>query len=928
MTESRDSFGTEAEIELDGEQAVFFSLPKLARRLDIDMAKLPITVRLLLENQLRNEDGELVTRAHIESLAAWQPAGQEKKDVAFLPARVLMQDFTGVPSVVDLAAMRDAMDEMGGDPHRINPRIPVDLVIDHSVQVDRFGTLDALSVNAAHELERNRERYAFLKWGQQNLENFNVVPPATGICHQVNLEYLASVVLVKKAGRKTIVFPDTVLGLDSHTTMINGIGVLGWGVGGIEAEAVMLGQPYYLLTPEVIGIEVTGRMPEHATATDLVLTITKMMREKGVVGKFIEFFGEGLDALTLPDRATIANMTPEFGATATLFPVDSRTLDYLLFTGRTTAHVRRIEQYLSAQGLFYSSDMEPPVFTDTVRLDLGGIEASVAGPIRPQQRLSLSRLKADFAEKFVEIFERDPSGEPKIDGWEQEGGAVEWPGERAEKFVHRKAAGDAGVSVNRPYESFYLEHGSVVIAAITSCTNTSNPGVLLGAGLLAKNAVERGLRVRPWVKTSFAPGSKVVVDYLEAAGLMPYLQALGFHVVAFGCTTCIGNSGPLHRDVARVVEETGLVVASVLSGNRNFEGRINPLTRANYLASPLLVVAFALAGTVNINMETEPLRHDSNADPVYLKDIWPTRRQIDDAMAFVNRDMFLSQYADVFKGDENWQDLPVPGGQRCRWDRNSTYIQAPPFFRGMPREMPAVEDVIGARVLALLGDAVTTDHISPAGSIPEDSPAGRFLLSQGVKKADFNSYGSRRGNHTVMVRGTFANIRLENFLVPGRKGGWTRFMPDGDEMTIFDAAEQYREQGVPLVVIAGKAYGSGSSRDWAAKGTLLLGVRAVIAESFERIHRSNLVAMGVLPLEFKEGEGAAVLGLTGRESFYLEGLYKALSPGKYLAVKAVDNEGTEKIFTVRVRLDSKIEVEYYRHGGILHYVIRRMLTTS
>ncbi|MFO8110892.1 MAG: aconitate hydratase AcnA [Desulfosalsimonadaceae bacterium] len=925
MIISRDSFGTEAEMEFDDGRAYFFSLSALAERLRIDITTLPITIRILLENQLRNEDGILVTPGHIESLAGWRPGTKEKADVPFLPARVLMQDFTGVPSVVDLAAMRDAMEELGGDPDRITPLIPVDLVIDHSVQVDRFGTAGAFAVNEQMELERNRERYAFLKWGQKNLDNFNVVPPATGICHQVNLEYLAKVVAQKEAGDKKYFFPDTLLGLDSHTTMINGIGVLGWGVGGIEAEAVMLGQPYYFLTPEVIGFELTGRMPEAATATDLVLTITKMMREKGVVGKFIEFYGEGLPSLTLPDRATIANMTPEFGATATYFPVDRQTIDYLSFTGRPAAHVRRIEKYLSIQGMFYSEGAAPPVFTDTMHLDLGDIEPSVAGPIRPHERIPLSGLKADFSEKFENIFESGVSPEPNDENWEQEGGAVTGAGGAAEKFVYRKTFDEGGVPVNRPYESFYLEHGSVVIAAITSCTNTSNPGVLMGAGLLAKKAVQHGLGVRPWVKTSLAPGSKVVVDYLEAAGLMPYLQALGFHLVAYGCTTCIGNSGPLYPDVARKVEETGLVVASVLSGNRNFEGRINSLTRANYLASPMLVVAFALAGTVNIDMERDPLRHDPNAEPVYLRDIWPTQKEINEAMAFVDTSMFLDRYANVYEGDENWKGLPAASGRQFLWDGNSTYIQAPPFFRGMTREMPDVADINGARVLALLGDSITTDHISPAGTIPEESPAGQFLLECGVKKSDFNSYGSRRGNHHVMVRGTFANVRLANQLAAGKKGGWTLYVPDGEVMTICDAAEKYRENGIPLIIVAGKAYGSGSSRDWAAKGTMLLGVRAVIAESFERIHRSNLVAMGVLPLEFREGESAASLGLTGREAFSLEGLSRKLSPYGKLDVTAAAPDGATKTFTVTIRLDSRIEMDYYRHGGILQYVMRKML---
>ena len=930
MAVSMDSFGVKVQDSFENEQFSWFSLPRLAERLGINISRLPVTVRLLLENQLRNEDGRLVTKAHIESLARWHPDVQDRQDVAFLPARVLMQDFTGVPSVVDLAAMRDAMAALGGDANRINPQVPVDLVIDHSVQVDRFGTRHAFAVNAEMELARNRERYTFLKWGQNSLDNFNVVPPATGICHQVNLEYLAQVVTERETGKERYLFPDTLLGLDSHTTMINGIGVLGWGVGGIEAEAVMLGQPYYFLTPEVIGFELTGRMPEAATATDLVLTITKMMREKGVVGKFIEFFGEGLSSLGLPDRATIANMTPEFGATATYFPVDRQTLDYLALTGRPEGHVRRVREYLSMQGLFFTEDMEAPDFSDTMRLDLDGVGPSIAGPIRPHETMPLSELKTDFQEKFENIFGRRSPAEAHArsngENWEQEGGAIPDPGTLPERFVNRKNEEISGVPVNRPYESFYLEHGSVVIAAITSCTNTSNPGVLLGAGLMAKKAVERGLRTRPWVKTSLAPGSKVVVDYLEAAGLMPYLEALGFHVVAYGCTTCIGNSGPLNHDVAEVIEKTGLVVASVLSGNRNFEGRINPLTRANYLASPMLVIAFALAGTVNINMETDPIRHDPNALPVYLADIWPTAREIEQAMAFVDTDMFRSQYAGVYEGDENWRNLPVSSDMRFQWDKNSTYIQAPTFFRGMSQDVPGAEDIRAARVLAVLGDTITTDHISPAGVIAEDSPAGRHLIAQGVSREDFNSYGSRRGNHEVMVRGTFANPRLANQMVPDRKGGWTRYVPDGEVMTIYDAAVKYRENETPLIILAGKAYGSGSSRDWAAKGALLLGVRAVIAESFERIHRSNLVAMGVLPLEFNSGENAASLGLTGMEAFYFEGLAEKVAPFAALDVKAIAPGGEEMRFSTTIRLDSAIEVDYYRHGGILQYVMRQMLT--
>lgn len=925
MPLSLDSFGVRSELETEDGGFSCYLLPRLASRLDIDLASLPVTVRILLENQLRNEDGRLVTKAHIESLARWRPDTETKTDVAFLPGRVLMQDFTGVPSVVDLAAMRDAMADLGGDPDRINPQIPVELVIDHSVQVDRFGTAASFSFNEEMEFTRNRERYAFLKWGRENLQDFKVVPPATGICHQVNLEYLARVVDHAEKGGERQLFPDTLLGLDSHTTMINALGVLGWGVGGIEAEAVMLGQPYYLLTPEVIGFELTGRLPDTATATDLVLTITQMMREKGVVGKFIEFFGNGLLSLDVPDRATIANMTPEFGATATLFPVDRRCLDYLLLTGRPASHVGRIEAYLDRQGLLYTPDSPPPRFSGTMHLDLSTVECSVAGPLRPHERIALSRLKSDFTENYEHIFDHPNSAGSRVESWEHEGGTVADTGGLAEKFVHRRALAASGVPVNRPYESFYLEHGSVVIAAITSCTNTSNPGVMLGAGLLAKNAVDRGIGSRPWVKTSLAPGSKVVVDYLNAANLMAYLEALGFHLVAYGCTTCIGNSGPLYEDVARKIEENGLVAASVLSGNRNFEGRINPLTRANYLASPMLVVAFALAGTVNINMETEPLQHDPNNDPVYLKDIWPTAEQIQAALKCVESGMFRSQYAAVFEGDERWRNLTTSSETRCKWDKDSTYIQAPPFFTGMTAKPPGLSDITGARVLALLGDTITTDHISPAGAIPKESPAGQWLLENGVDEKDFNSYGSRRGNHKVMVRGTFANVRLSNRLAGGKTGGWTLYLPDETIMTIYDAAEKYRKNGVSLIVIAGKAYGSGSSRDWAAKGTLLLGVRAVIAESFERIHRSNLVAMGILPLAFSDGENADSLGLTGREIFTIDRLGEALSPGGVIGVRAADPGGNEKRFSVVARIDSGIELEYYRHGGILQYVMRKML---
>ncbi len=879
-------------------------------------------MRILLENQLRHEDGRLIRKDHIESLAGWTGSTNVKDEVPYMPARVLMQDFTGVPAVVDLAAMRDALADLGGDPGKINPNIFVHLVIDHSVQVDRFGSERAFAVNAQKEFERNHERYVFLKWGQKNFANFSVVPPATGICHQVNLEYLAHVVMADSEGTA---YPDTLLGLDSHTTMINGIGVLGWGVGGIEAEAVMLGQPYYMLTPQVIGFKLTGRLPDHATATDLVLTVTHMLRKKGVVGKFIEFFGEGLSSLTLPDRATIANMTPEFGATTTFFPVDDQTLSYLEFTGRPESQINLIRQYLSAQGLFWTPDMPVPDFTDTIELDMGTVVPSLAGPRRPQDLIPLSRLKDSFAEDFHKVFD---TTEPHVDTnerWESEGGAVVEKSQTERTTVHRKSFDEKGVPVNRPYESFFLDHGSVVIAAITSCTNTSNPSVLLGAGLMARKAVKLGLQVRPWVKTSLAPGSKVVTDYLAASGLLPYLQALRFHLVAYGCTTCIGNSGPLDADIEKIVKETGLVVASVLSGNRNYEGRINPLTRANYLASPLLVVAFALAGSVNVNLEKDPLGYDPNQEPVYLRDIWPTRKELAEAMAHLDPAMFKKQYADVYEGEANWQDLPVSESQRYPWDEKSTYIQEPPFFTGMNADVPPMRDICSARVLALLGHTITTDHISPAGAIPEDSPAGKFLLSHGVEKADFNSYGSRRGNHEVMMRGTFGNVRLKNLLAPDTEGGYTTYLPDGEVMAIYDAAMKYQADQTPLMVIAGREYGSGSSRDWAAKGTLLLGVRAVIAESFERIHRSNLVTMGVLPLQFSEGESAQSLGLTGKEIYHIEGIARGLAPNQKISVRAEAEDGKTKNFDVITRLDSEIEIDYYRHGGILPYVLRNML---
>ncbi|RJP95614.1 MAG: aconitate hydratase AcnA [Desulfobacteraceae bacterium] len=930
---AKNTFQTRDTLTVDGNSFTYFSLNKLADQLQVDLKQLPISIRILIENLLRHEDGKLVTRSHIEALARWSPAPETSSEIPYLPARVLMQDFTGVPAVVDLAAMRDALARMGGDPKLINPRIPVHLVVDHSVQVDRFGTTGSFAYNAEKEFERNRERYTFLKWGQKSFENFNVVPPATGICHQVNLEYLAQVVMTSVHNGEKWIYPDTLLGLDSHTTMINGIGVLGWGVGGIEAEAVMLGQPYYMLTPEVIGFKLTGRLPENTTATDLVLTITQILRKKGVVGRFIEFFGEGLSTLTLPDRATIANMTPEFGATTTYFPVDGQTLDYLAFTGRTTEQVRLIKTYLKTQGLFWRGELPALQFSEVLSLDLNTVEPSVAGPKRPHDRIPLNRVKEAFLDDFKNIYSKEQTELSPHGRWDEEGGAfidpeTATPDYLNRQLVSRKPLDEEKVPVHRPYLSFYLDHGSVVIAAITSCTNTSNPSVLIGAGLMAKKAVEQGLQVRPWVKTSLAPGSKVVTDYLSAAGLLPYLEALRFHLVAYGCTTCIGNSGPLQSDVAKVVEDADLIVASVLSGNRNYEGRINSMTRANYLASPMLVIAYALAGTIDINMEKEPLGHNPNNTPVFLKDIWPSHEEISAAMKHLDPEMFRTRYRNAYEGDENWKNLPITESESYQWEDQSTYIKNPPFFQQMSRDIPDLADVKSARVLAMLGDTITTDHISPAGAIPIDSPAARYLTLQGVAKEDFNSYGSRRGNHEVMMRGTFGNMHLKNRLAPDTEGGWTRHLPTGETLHIYDAAMRYQQENTPLIVIAGKEYGSGSSRDWAAKGTMLLGVKAVIAEGFERIHRSNLVAMGVLPLQFKTGETAQSLGLTGEEIFYIEGISAGLSPNGDLTVRAEKTGGNQVLFTVMNRLDSEVEVEYYQHNGILPYVLRQMIQNN
>ncbi|HZP43322.1 MAG TPA: aconitate hydratase AcnA [Candidatus Binatia bacterium] len=891
MAQASGSFQTRGVLEVAGTTFVVHRLDALGAR----AARLPYSLKVLLENLLRREDGRQVTRAHIEHLLAWDPARPPAHEIPFMPARVLLQDFTGVPAVVDLAAMRDAVRRMNGDPGRINPLQPADLVIDHSVIVDAFGTPSAFRTNVEMEFERNRERYAFLRWGQQAFRNFRVVPPDTGIVHQVNLEYLAPVVFQRRDDGLVEAYPDTVLGTDSHTTMVNGLGVVGWGVGGIEAEAAMLGQPTIMLIPQVVGFRLHGRLAPGATATDVVLTVTEMLRKKGVVGRFVEFYGPGIASLTLADRATIANMAPEYGATIGLFPIDAETLAYLRLTGRDPQQVALVEAYARAQGLFHAAGAPEPTFTDTLELDLGTVEPSLAGPRRPQDRVPLRALKREWAAAVPELLRG------------------------------RKSTAKTAVPIEMGGERGELRQGSVVIAAITSCTNTSNPAVMLAAGVLARKAVERGLKVRSWVKTSLAPGSKVVTRYLEAAGLMPYLERLGFHLVGYGCTTCIGNSGPLPLPVATAVTDHDLVVAAVLSGNRNFEGRINALVRANYLASPPLVVAFAIAGRIDFDPDSDPLGTDTAGRPVRLRDVWPTPEETAAALRAVEQKLFTEEYARVTEGDEHWRALPVPAGELYAWDSASTYIKSPPFFEGMTRTPPPLTDVRGARVLALLGDSITTDHISPAGTIQPDSPAAKYLTSQGVGRSDLHSYGARRGNHEVMVRGTFANVRLRNALVPGVEGGWTVHLPDGERLSIYDAAMRYRAEGVPLVVIAGKEYGTGSSRDWAAKGTLLLGVRAVIAESYERIHRSNLVGMAVLPLEFLPGQSAASLGLTGRERYDVDGIAAGLAPGKKLTVRATGDDGRVTEFQVVARVDTLDDVEYYRHGGLLQYVLRKLV---
>jgi aconitate hydratase len=901
-------------------RTVIYRLEKLEKAGLGSISRLPFSIKVLLESVLRNCDGALITEQDVAALAGWNAKSPAAQEVPFKPARVILQDFTGVPAIVDLAAMRSAMKRLGGDPAKINPLVPVDLVIDHSVQVDSFGNPEALKRNAEIEFQRNRERYEFLRWGQKAFDNFRVVPPATGIVHQVNLEFLAKVVLEHKHGPEVVWFPDTLVGTDSHTTMINGLGVLGWGVGGIEAEAAMLGQPYYFLTPKVFGFKLKGRLREGVTATDLVLTVTEMLRKKGVVDKFVEFYGDGLSQMTLANRATVANMAPEYGATMGFFPVDSETLRYLRQTGRSEEEVQRVERYTKEQGMFRTDQTPDPEHSETLELDLAAVTPSLAGPKRPQDRVPLSAMKSAFRQALAApVKERGFGLSP------EETGRV-----ATVAFNGNPPTPDSPPQTGRGARgggtSATLTHGSVVIAAITSCTNTSNPSVMLGAGLLARKAAERGLQIPPYVKTSLAPGSKVVTEYLKAAGLIEPLAALHFNLVGYGCTTCIGNSGPLPPQVAKAVTENQLVAAAVLSGNRNFEGRVHPQVRANYLASPPLVVAYALAGTVDIDLDNEPLGKDRSGRPVYLRDIWPSQAEVGQAMdRAIRPEMFRESYGNVWDGNPTWNAIPVAGGALYEWRPDSTYIQEPPFFTELSPELEPISEIRGARVLALLGGSITTDHISPAGSIAEESPAGRYLIEHGVAKKDFNSYGSRRGNDRVMVRGTFANIRLKNQLLPGTEGGLTVHFPDGERMWIYDAAMRYKQEGVPLLVIAGKEYGSGSSRDWAAKGTLLLGIRAVLAESYERIHRSNLVGMGVLPLQFEEGENAASLGLSGREVFDIAGLDDGISPLSQVTLTATSPEGSRRSFQAVARLDSAIEVNYYRNGGILPAVLRSLL---
>ncbi|MDX1406177.1 MAG: aconitate hydratase AcnA [Woeseiaceae bacterium] len=883
-----DSFGARSTLEVGGNKYEIFRLDAVKEG---HVDRLPYSLKILLENLLRHEDGRDVTRDDILALANWDPKAEPSTEISFTPSRVILQDFTGVPAVVDLAAMRDAVVKLGGKAKSINPLSPAELVIDHSVQIDKYGSADALDVNNLIEFKRNEERYSFLRWGQGAFENFRVVPPNTGIVHQVNLEYLGRVVFDAEKDGKRLAYPDTVVGTDSHTTMINGIGVLGWGVGGIEAEAAMLGQPITMLIPNVVGFKLTGTLKEGTTATDLVLTVTEMLRNKGVVGKFVEFFGDGLDNLPLADRATLGNMSPEFGSTCAIFPIDGETLRYLELSGRTSGHIALIEAYAKAQGMWRTSGQADPLYSDTLELDMGTVEPSLAGPKRPQDRIPLGKADSVYREHL------------------------------AKSVANRKSGGTATIELDG--EKVELRDGAVMIAAITSCTNTSNPVVMIAAGMLARNARAKGLKTKPWVKTSLAPGSKVVTDYLKKSGLDDDLEALGFYTVGYGCTTCIGNSGPLLPEIAKGVQDGDLVVCSVLSGNRNFEGRIHPLVRMNFLASPPLVVAYALAGTLEVNLYDDPLGEDADGNPVFLKDIWPDAKEIQDAIGNnIDSAMFKASYDSVFAGDENWNRIASPKGEIYSWDADSTYVRNPPYFENMTLDTRPVTDIKGARVLAVLGDSVTTDHISPAGSIAADSPAADYLRSQGVEPADFNSYGSRRGNHEVMMRGTFANIRLRNQLAPGTEGGWTRHQPSDEQMTIYDAALRYQQEGTPLVVLAGTEYGTGSSRDWAAKGTMLLGVKAVIAKSYERIHRSNLIGMGVLPLQFMDGEGADTLGLTGKETFDISG--HADARAETVEVTATREDGEKVSFKARVRIDTPKERDYYEHGGILHYVLRQL----
>ncbi len=921
-----NSFSSRAQLASGGRTYTIYRLPALTAR-GFDLSRLPFSLKILLENLLRREDGVNVTAADIEFLAKWDAKAEPSREIAYMPARVLMQDFTGVPAIVDLGAMRDAIKTLGGDPERVNPLVPAELVIDHSVQVDEFGTPAAYEANSLLEFQRNRERYAFLKWGQTAFRNFSAVPPGMGICHQVNLEYLARVVFTTETNGELVAYPDTLVGTDSHTTMINGLGVLGWGVGGIEAEAAMLGQAVSMLVPQVVGYKLTGKLREGATATDLVLTVTQALRKLGVVGKFVEFYGPGIAELPLADRATISNMAPEYGATCGIFPVDAETLRYLRLTGRSEEQIALVEAYYKEQGLFHTASSPEAEYSQTLELDLGAVEPSVAGPKRPQDRVLLKDAAASFAQQLPSLLAptAKPIGSRTAAAWER-----------------TTAVADSGLAEKMPLhvtttvkERFnvdpdkYLDHGSVVIAAITSCTNTSNPSVMIAAGLLAKKAVEKGLTVPPWVKTSLAPGSRVVTDYYQKSGLLPYLEKLRFNVVGYGCTTCIGNSGPLPSDVSKSIDEHGLVAVSVLSGNRNFEGRVNVDVRANYLMSPPLVVAYALAGKIGHNFDADPLGKDQSGQLVYLKDIWPTQQEVASAIEKgLSSESFRKEYATVSDGDASWQGLRFPTGDVYKWEPDSTYIRQAPYFDGMQKTPAPISDIHGARVLAVLGDSVTTDHISPAGSIKANGPAGKYLAEHGVKPADFNSYGSRRGNHEVMVRGTFANVRLRNKLAPGTEGGVTRLLPEGEVMSIFDASQRYADRKVPLVILAGKEYGSGSSRDWAAKGPNLLGVRAVIAESFERIHRSNLVGMGILPLQFEDGQNVESLGLTGEEVYDFPGLTAMLkskfASGKTLDVTATAAGGTKKVFKAKVRIDTPQEIEYYEHGGILLYVLRQL----